>query len=508
LSDKWDALEYGRKYDFSKPFFEQFKKLYYSVPQSALINDNIVNSFYCNSNINVKNCYLVTNSGYVENSSYANRAVYVKDSLDLYIVDRSELCYEDFLCTDSYKLFFSSHCHYCINSWFLYDCRNCKDCFGCSNLKNKQYYIFNQPYLKEKYFKKLKEFNLGGYGNLIEHKKRYREIYQKSIHRFAHIIKSFNCTGDGIMNSKNCLECFDIKEAEDCKFCNWGGYGLKDAYDCGPGAGMGELLYENIDTGSEGARNFFTLISWHNHNVEYVINCHSSHHLFGCVGLRHKQYCILNKQYTKKEYESLISKIKKQMNALPYTDSQGRVYKYGEFFPSELSPFAYNETIAQEYFPLTKEQALKQGYRWYDKPKPEYTPTLQAQDIPDNITDIDDSILKEVIACANEPNHTCQGSGVFRLIPPEYEFYQKHHLPIPRLCPDCRHQERIKQRNPMKLWHRQCMCAGRQSDNRVYQNQAEHFHKSKPCPNEFETTYAPDRPEIVYCETCYQKEVE
>ena len=27
------------------------------------------------------------------------------------------------------------------------------------------------------------------------------------------------------------------------------------------------------------------------------------------------------------------------------------------------------------------------------------------------------------------------------------------------------------------------------------------------CTNEFETSYAPERPEIVYCESCYQKEV-
>ena len=37
-------------------------------------------------------------------------------------------------------------------------------------------------------------------------------------------------------------------------------------------------------------------------------------HCFGCVGFKHKQYCILNKQYTKEEYEKLVQKIIKQMN--------------------------------------------------------------------------------------------------------------------------------------------------------------------------------------------------
>ncbi|MFH1388212.1 MAG: hypothetical protein ABIG88_02825, partial [Patescibacteria group bacterium] len=186
----------------------------------------------------------------------------------------------------------------------------------------------------------------------------------------------------------------------------------------------------------------------------------------------------------------LRTKIIKHMNDMPYTDKKGRIYKYGEFFPPELSPFGYNETIANEYFPLTKEEALKQGYNWNDKPKNEYKPTIKASNLPDNIKDVDNSILKEVIECENvRPlgSNKCTGSGVFRLIPTELKFYKKMNLPLPRLCPDCRHRERIKQRNPLKLWKRKCM--------------------KKGCHNEFQTTYSPDRKEIVYCEKCYNKEV-
>lgn len=219
-------------------------------------------------------------------------------------------------------------------------------------------------------------------------------------------------------------------------------------------------------------------------NLEYCIHCHSSSNLFACVGLRHKKYCILNKQYTKKEYEELVPRIKQHMNDMPYTDKKGRIYKYGEFFPIELSPFSYNETIANEYFPLTKEQALKQGYSWYDKPKAEYKPTIKAKDLPDNIKDVNKDILKEVIKCSS-PN--CAGSSVFRIIPQELKFYKKMNLPLPHLCPDCRHRERIKQRNPLKLWKRQCM--------------------NKGCKNTFQTTYSPERKEIIYCEECYLKEI-
>jgi hypothetical protein len=30
--------------------------------------------------------------------------------------------------------------------------------------------------------------------------------------------------------------------------------------------------------------------------------------------------------------------------------------EWGEFFPHELSPFGYDETVAQEYFPMTEEE--------------------------------------------------------------------------------------------------------------------------------------------------------
>ena len=93
------------------------------------------------------------------------------------------------------------------------------------------------------------------------------------------------------------------------------------------------------------------------------------------------------------------------------------------------------------------------------------------------------------------------------IIPQELEFYRKMNLPLPRLCPNCRHYQRIKQRNPLKLWHRKCMCGGRTSDSGIYKNTIEHFHGNNPCPNEFETTYNPNRSEIVYCEKCYLAEV-
>ena len=69
----------------------------------------------------------------------------------------------------------------------------------------------------------------------------------------------------------------------------------------------------------------------------------------------------------------------------------------------------------------------------------------------------------------------------YKIIPQELKFYKDMGIPIPRICPDQRHKERMTLRNPRKLWARKCM----------------------KCQKDIQTTYAPERPEIVYCEECY-----
>jgi len=129
----------------------------------------------------------------------------------------------------------------------------------------------------------------------------------------------------------------------------------KDCYDYTLWGDNVELVYESCVVGDNSYKLKFCYRCYINCNdIEYSMFCHSSSNLFGCIGLRHKQYCILNKQYTKQEYEKLVPKIIDHMNKMPYRDKKGRVYKYGEFFPPELSPFSYNETIAQEYFQKPK----------------------------------------------------------------------------------------------------------------------------------------------------------
>ena len=184
---------------------------------------------------------------------------------------------------------------------------------------------------------------------------------------------------------------------------------------------------------------------------------------------------------------------------MPYQDRRGNLYKYGEFFPSDVSVRPYNHTNAQEFFPLSKKDAENSGYIWQEATDKEHTITLSKDNIPNLITDVPQSIINEVIECAewgSEKSKIQNCTKAFRVISNELVFYNKHNIPVPHKCPNCRHFDRVERRNPPKFWHRSCMC-----------EKEGHFHKGEKCKAEFETSYAPDRPEIVYCEKCYQQEV-
>ena len=208
-SDQWDPTSYGKEYDFSKSFFQQFQDLLYRVPLASLGNSNIVNSKYVNHTEDLKNCYLVYGSMSCENVSYAEGGLNLKDSQDLFIVMKSEQCYEDVLCSGLYKTNFSYDSDDCIESAFLSSCINLQNSIGCVNLRHKSNCIFNKQYTKEDYGKLKAEYDLGSYKKLEKFKEEYCSFLKEQPRRFASILKSQSVTGDNIMNSKNSKMIFD-----------------------------------------------------------------------------------------------------------------------------------------------------------------------------------------------------------------------------------------------------------------------------------------------------------
>jgi len=331
------------------------------------------------------------------------------------------------------------------------DCQSCTNCIACFGLHSKEYHILNQFVGKEKYEEIKKEYELLTPEKITALRQKLNELKANLPHIQSHVYASENCTGDSVYNCKNCYNAFDSKDCEDCKYfyCT---PKSKETQDCAFCAPDGVEFCYNVCSLVSLKTSMVVFYVWHGGDIYYSIECHYCNNLFGCVGLRNKKYCIFNKQYSKEEYEELVPRI---------IDHMRKTGEWGEYFPYELSPFAYNETIAQEYFPLEKEQALALGARWCDEEE-------------DRVEEGEEKVLK------------CEVTGrSFKIVPQEFEFYKKMGLPIPRRCPDQRHLDRLALHSSYKLWDRKCV----------------------KCSKDIEAIFAPNRSEVVYCRECYLGEV-
>jgi len=474
--DKWDALDFALELELDKPFFPQFQKLVQKVPRLAVVNKQAENSDYCNYSFANKNCYLTFGNHYEEDCLYGHYSTKNKDSVDYLWLYESELCYECIYSKNCYRSVFLDHCEDCSESYFSVDLKGCKHCIFSSNLRNKEYCILNKPHTKEEYFEKLKSFNFGSYERFSEAKKFYlNDFRQRFPFRDVYQSNCENCSGGTHENCRNLENCFDCTKCEDCSY----GVQMDESYDSIDNTCMGydrcELCIESI--GCNGAFRFISCDScWHSTDLMYCNLCFNSKNCFGCISLNHQEYCILNKQYTKAEYEELVPKIIETMKRVPSTGS-GRSAEWGEFFPVELSPFGYNETIASYDFPMTRDEVESNSWQWHDDTENSSNKATNYE-IADSIQDVQDNITDQVFICEKT-------SKPYKIIPQELIFYRELGIPTPRLAPNQRHQDRIHLRNPRKLWPRNC----------------------DKCNKSIESSYAPERPEKVYCEECYLKEV-
>jgi hypothetical protein len=483
-SDQWDPYAYGADFDESRPFLEQFLELQNKVPRMALVRQGMaVNSPYAHRVTDPKNSYMTFRSSYPENCLYIYNAKYTKDCADSAWINDSELCYECVNVENCYNLKFCQESKDCRDSAFLYACRNSSNCALSVNLVNGEYCIWNQKYTKEEYFEKLKELKLNTSSGLQRAAREFEEFRKKFPVKAVAAVKSEKVSGNWFSNCKNVLQSFDCTGIKDGKYL-FMVFGAEDCMDYYEWGNKAEQVYEAVNSGLNITRVYFSNQCWTGAADLYYCNtCPGTRNSFGCVGVKQGEYSILNKRYSKEEYEVLKDKIIKQMKEMPFIDKRGIKYYFGEFFPEMFSDFAYNETIANYHFPLSKEDALARGYLWKDREKKGYQISMKPKDLPETIQEVDDSILNEVIECEEKENQN--SPGAFRITQNELNFYRRMDIPLPRASFDIRHLRRMDKRPKLKLLKRAC----------------------KKCNNEVETVYTEDYAPIIYCEHCYQQAI-
>lgn len=249
----------------------------------------------------------------------------------------------------------------------------------------------------------------------------------------------------------------------------------KDSLDINGFSYYSDHLLECLGSGNS-SRIGFTACCEFCSDVYYSSWCLSSNNLFGCVGIKHGSYALMNTALGQHEYDIMVPKV------IDHMRSTG---EWGEFFHPSISPFGYNETIGADDQPLDKATLEKYGWRWYDAPRKEraggyiipldtaeYNPEKVSKELAErNIA----ALLAGVIRCEKT-------SEPFRITREELRFYITHDLPIPRKHPQARYNERIAFMNPKKLLAKKC----------------------DECASDIQTTYNVTQRKVL-CENCYRK---
>lgn len=496
-----DNTDGWQDFDINKTINQQLEELIKKTTKENVLNVGIIeNSKYTHNAWDMKNCYMVFDTGVVEDSFYGVRVANAKKVVDGFEIHDSENIYQSMSIYKSNMIFFSQNCESCNYSAFISYCEWCNYCIWCTNLINKSYYIFNQPVSKEQYESTRKELFDGNMTTIQNFENKYQELLQKNPKKALNIINCENSIGNNLINCKNVFLSDEMKDVENFRYSDritndtktadsmdissrW--RSMNNCYELNCSwAWIGTTSYNN---------QFGSYLFWWVSNTQYCVNItRNSEYLFACSDIRDKKYCILNKQYTKEAYEELVPKIIEHM--------QQRGERW-EFFDSSISPFPYNDTIANDFYPIKPEQltilepekiisnALI-DFWWTEKVKvkrrtkeqeinvPEGMASILAKDIPNNIWEIKDDILDKAIICeiSNRP---------FRIVWPELAFYRKHSLPLPRKHPDIRHIEKVQKRPGKELYLKKC----------------------DKCQQEMISVYWENSPYKVYCETCYNKEI-
>lgn len=435
------------------------------------------NAKYTNHASKQSNTYLMVNARDDEDCAYGNFVHHCRHVFDGSNLSHCEYCYQ---CVSSTKLYECFYCYSCSESTNLYFCNDmtwCTHCIFSYGLKHQSYCIRNEEVWKEAYEEYMKEIDLWSYESLLTYIGEYQNILWSWIHCALHTINSEKVIGHECSNSSNVFFWFELQECQDVRYTNWC-FESQDLMDVSGFWESSNQMYECTQSWKNSSKLYFCTMVAESHNMYYCVESKHCQDCFGCVNLYKKRYCIFNKQYTQQEYKELLPLL---INSLVESGI------WWEFSDTSYSPFPYNDSPAIDHFPpkyiidhnwkkeiyntewngtvtvFNNEKVAKASLdlRWEQLISitrrtqrdsiniPEWTKILLSSQIPDHISEVDASALKQGI----QDESTWR---LYRLISSELDFYKKYSISIPRVHPDTRHQQRNTMRPKKGLHVRKC----------------------------------------------------
>lgn len=291
-------------------FFTELQKIILSQPKLPVVVVNCENCTLCNEVYNSKNLFSCFDAYQITDSFYLFDSFICANCGDCDYAIESELCYES---VDPYKAFNCDYLEYCENirdSAYCYRCSG-NNLFGCVNIKNKSFCIFNRQLTESEYNEKVKKLRALPPEKILAAVENIKKRFPLTQTIAA---DNENTTyGNYIHFDKDCYLCFDAAHDVNSAYL-YDSFNCRMSYDLTYVAVGTELTYSAVDC----ATLFNCSFCVHANNCQdssYLFNCSNVKNSLGCVGLKNKEYCILNRQFTKEEYEKLKSEILSQVNS-------------------------------------------------------------------------------------------------------------------------------------------------------------------------------------------------
>lgn len=420
-----DLVHQWLDYDFEQDFFHNIQRLrdQTKLPNLLQFADN-ENSDYAYCVLGSKNVYMgFTIIKDVENCLYSFSVKTGSRNIfnSVMVRDNSENIYMSSGIITGYAIFYSRYMTNCSNMRFCSNCFGCQECLFCHDLNNQSYCIANKVYEREIYFQKKQE--------LLAQKEKYLQWYQELPLSWANP-GSTDVEGHFIINSQGIRQGNYVSQIDQGKNLILIGGETKgeEVYDCFLNTPPISDMYGVVSagTGSDNIYNSLHIVT--GTNIYYSVMMDNCSYCLGCMGLKNKSFCILNKQYSQEERYEVANKIFAQME---------KDWTLWTFFPWWMNPFYFNDTAAyllDDTF--TKDELLQENYLWRDEEIkvdiPAGAEVVKSKELDTYqwynekwAREINPEILKKVII--DEKGNS------YRIVKMEYDFLMKHGLPLPEI---------------------------------------------------------------------------
>jgi len=424
-----DFIDVALDYDSSRPLFDQLWGLRLKVPKGASGNYE-----KCENSISV--------FSYGDVNSYFVGACKSKNSLCSIVAldtENSAEVYNSFGVTNSYRVVRCDrvfNCRYiqeskdCVNVFFAFDCRNCENCFGATNQRNKSYIWFNEQLTKEVWEERFKNIDLGDRLAVEREMEQFGSLLDRAIWPENFNDKCMDSIGEYLTDSTNNQYVYTSNGgARNNAWCIWAIGNSEQNFVCADPADAQENYY------TAGCANSFrckySYVTSRCQNCEYCLDIYDSENCFACIGLRHKQFCILNKQYSEEDYWKLVDEIKtKMLETGVYEDSLPAKFS-GAYFPESgattyyLAPRELGNQMEAHMFDPNSEDAIGEELM---KAR-DVTPISEIPSRAEDVDQLEGKVFKDPTL-----------NRRFGFIKPELDFYKHMHV-----APPMEHQiERVR----------------------------------------------------------------